>query len=192
VPSGHFAFTKCFASDCLSGLAYLHKNGICHGSIVPHNIRFSGGRAVLCNVKNIVDDLVGCVRTTTDFDDTYFAAPETSILGEVNPASDIYSLACCFLHFILVRQLQVDNQDHDVEQAQRCIPDLYNLLQQSRYKEHEDRLSAEELLQSQSPSTQTLSHLLNPNSRTGDEGTAEALPAKGRAQKSSSRTTTVL
>ena len=58
-PSGHFAFARRYAADCLAGLSYLESHGMAHGAIVPRNIRFLGGRAVLCNIRNIVGDLIG-------------------------------------------------------------------------------------------------------------------------------------
>ena len=82
-------------------------------------------------------------------------APETAILGSAVPASDIFSLACCFLQFVLVHELELVAQAADVAQAQRCVPELRHLLGQCLEKDHERRFTAAELLQLQTDSQNT-------------------------------------
>ena len=130
----------------------------------------------MCNVQNVIDDLIGHAQWSRDVDDTYFLAPETTVFGTVYASSDIYALSCCFLHFILIHELKITSQAQDVAQAQHYVPALRQLVQMCMLKDPQDRLTAEELLQlvSGQPTDAVSSHNNTINNNNNNKSTNNA------------------
>jgi serine/threonine-protein kinase len=78
------------------GLAWLHRNGIVHRDVKPHNILLCGGRAKLADFglarRDGSDDLAALTATGTAMGTLAYVAPEVLDGDAASPASDVYAL----------------------------------------------------------------------------------------------------
>lgn len=79
----------------LTGLAYLHDQGICHGHIHPSTIGLNQDHAQWMDLSAIKTDILSLASLGIPQEPTVWQAPEIRGHREaVTPASDVYSIGC--------------------------------------------------------------------------------------------------
>ncbi|KPA84587.1 putative protein kinase [Leptomonas pyrrhocoris] len=93
--------------DILHGLAYLHRGGITHGDVKPHNILLGAdGVCKLSDFGSTVSEATDLARSNgmLEFRGTaVYTSPEVASGWQPTAASDIYSLGICFLEMLMGR-----------------------------------------------------------------------------------------
>lgn len=125
---------KVHAVQILQGLAYLHRKGICHRDIKPHNILVdpATNRVAICDfgsAKVIYD------RTTsvTYIGSRYYRAPELLLDNEhYGPSIDIWSFGCLIAEMALGHPLFEGRNTH--EQLRTIIGVLGKRAKQALFK----------------------------------------------------------
>jgi len=78
------------------GLAELHRRGLVHRDVKPHNILFSGGRAKLADfgvaTSGAATDMTALTAVGTTMGTLAYLAPELLAGAPATPASDVYAL----------------------------------------------------------------------------------------------------
>jgi serine/threonine protein kinase len=94
------------SSDVSDGLAYAHRNGVCHGDLKPSNIMLSSGGVPMIVDFGLARDVRSLVSIRSqDFLGTLaYASPEHLSRNIVNEKSDIWSLGATMYEMITLRQ----------------------------------------------------------------------------------------
>jgi len=102
------------ATDCLSGLAHLHANGMLHRDIKPGNLlRDEKGRTKLGDFGLVTDRLVHGYGSQGDYAYTDHIAPEV-ILGEpTSPKTDIWATGVTFYRLLNGKQWHEEHRPSD-------------------------------------------------------------------------------
>jgi serine/threonine protein kinase len=102
----YLAFVLSLCSDVSDGLAYAHRNGVCHGDLKPSNIMLSSGGVPMIVDFGLARDVRSLVSIRSqDFLGTLaYASPEHLARNVVNQKSDIWSLGVTMYEMITLRQ----------------------------------------------------------------------------------------
>lgn len=107
-----FNKAKRWCFDMMSGLHFLHTEGIVHGDIKPHNILIFGDKVKICDFGGSFLMTEGSKLKSFTLK---YCAPEVLLNGDASFASDVWSLGCVF--YELLTGSQLINQDEDVNNA---------------------------------------------------------------------------
>lgn len=105
---------RSIATDCLSGLAHLHANGMLHRDIKPGNLlRDARGRTKLGDFGLVTDRIVQGYGSQGDYAYSDHMAPEVFLGDPTSPKTDIWAMGVTFYRLLNGKQWHEEHRPAD-------------------------------------------------------------------------------